>query len=174
MSANYTPAILLVDDNEDNLLTLEGNLRNLKVRFFSAQNGREAIEMVKLHDFALIILDIQMPEMNGYETAEAIRQIQRNKHTPIIFLTAVYFDHVSVYKGYQAGAVDYITKPFNREILVTKARVFLELDKIRNELSQSKKEFQSIVQDQTDLIVRTDENNSIGRAPTGVKTILSI
>jgi PAS domain S-box-containing protein len=161
MSANYTPAILLVDDNEDNLLTLEGNLRNLKVRFFSAQNGREAIEMVKLHDFALIILDIQMPEMNGYETAEAIRQIQRNKHTPIIFLTAVYFDHVSVYKGYQAGAVDYITKPFNREILVTKARVFLELDKIRNELSQSKKEFQSIVQDQTDLIVRTDENNSI-------------
>lgn len=161
MSANYIPAILLVDDNEDNLLTLEGNLRNLKVRFFSAQNGREAIELVKNHDFALIILDIQMPEMNGYETAEAIRQVQRNKHTPIIFLTAVYFDHVSVYKGYQAGAVDYITKPFNREILVTKTRVFLELDMVRHELLQSKKEFQSIVQDQTDLIVRTDENNSI-------------
>lgn len=161
MSANYTPAILLVDDNEDNLLTLEGNLRNLKVRFFSAQNGREAIELVKHNDFALIILDIQMPEMNGYETAEAIRQVQRNKHTPIIFLTAVYFDHVSVYKGYQAGAVDYITKPFNREILVTKTRVFLELDMVRHELSQSKKEFQSIVQDQTDLIVRTDEHNSI-------------
>jgi PAS domain S-box-containing protein len=161
MSANYTPAILLVDDNEDNLLTLEGNLRNLKVRFFSTQNGREAIELVKIHDFALIILDIQMPEMNGYETAEAIRQVQRNKHTPIIFLTAVYFDHVSVYKGYQTGAVDYITKPFNREILVTKTRVFLELDMIKHELSQSKKEFQSIVQDQTDLIVRTDENNSI-------------
>jgi len=161
MNVNYTPAILLVDDNEDNLLTLEGNLRNLNVNFVSTQKGRDAIELAKNHDFALIILDIQMPEMNGYETAEAIRQGQRNKHTPIIFLTAVYHDQVSVYKGYQSGAVDYITKPFNREILVSKTKVFLELDMVRNELSQSRQEFQSIVQDQTDLIVRTDKNQSI-------------
>jgi len=161
MDSDYTPKILLVDDIEDNLLTLEGNLRNLNVDFYSVQNGQEAINLVKQHDFALIILDVQMPVMNGYETAEAIRQGKRNKHTPIIFLTAVYYDQVSVYKGYQTGAVDYITKPFNREILISKARVFLELDMIRNELAQSKKEFQSIVQDQTDLIVRADKDNLI-------------
>ncbi len=161
MDTEYTPKILLVDDIEENLMTLEGNLRNLSIEFYSVQNGKEAIALVKQHDFALIILDVQMPEMNGYETAELIRQGKRNKHTPIIFLTAVYYDQVSVYKGYQTGAVDYITKPFNREILVSKVRVFLELDQTRHELAQAKREFQNIVQDQTDLIVRTDKNNLI-------------
>ena len=161
MDAEYTPKILLVDDIEENLMSLEGNLRNLNIEFFSVQSGKDAIALVKQHDFALIILDVQMPEINGYETAEAIRLGKRNKHTPIIFLTAVYYDQVSVYKGYQTGAVDYITKPFNREILVSKVKIFLELDQAKQELLQAKKEFQSIVQDQTDLIVRTDKDNRI-------------
>jgi PAS domain S-box-containing protein len=161
MDAEYTPKLLLVDDIEENLISLEGNLRNLNIEFFSVQSGKDAIALVKQHDFALIILDVQMPEMNGYETAEAIRLGKRNKHTPIIFLTAVYYDQVSVYKGYQTGAVDYITKPFNREILVSKVKIFLELDQAKQELLQAKKEFQSIVQDQTDLIVRTDKENKI-------------
>ncbi len=99
MDAEYTPKILLVDDIEENLISLEGNLRNLSIEFFSVQSGKDAIALVKQHDFALIILDVQMPEINGYETAEAIRLGRRNKHTPIIFLTAVYYDQVIVNKG---------------------------------------------------------------------------
>jgi len=161
MDQEYTPKILLVDDIEENLMTLVGNLRNVGAKLISVQSGKEALLMVKQHDFALVILDVQMPDMNGYRTAEKIRQGRRNKHTPIIFLTAVYYDQNSVYKGYQTGAVDYITKPFNREILISKVKVFLDLDMMRNDLIRSKQEFQSIVQDQTDLICRIDKTYQI-------------
>ena len=164
MDQEYTPKILLVDDIEENLMTLGGSLRNIGAKLISVQSGKEALLMVKQHDFALIILDVQMPEMNGYKTAEHIRQGRRNKHTPIIFLTAVYYDQNSVYKGYQTGAVDYITKPFNREILISKVKVFLDLDMMRNDLIRSKQEFQSIVQDQTDLICRVDKDYRISFA----------
>jgi PAS domain S-box-containing protein len=156
MAAEYIPKILIIDDLEVNLITLEGNLRKLKVEIFKAQSGNEALIRIKQHDFALIIVDIQMPGMNGYEVAEQIRQGRRNQFTPIIFLTAVYFDQLSVYKGYQTGAVDYITKPFNFEILTSKVRVFLDLDRIKHELIESRRQFMDVVQDQTDMICRTD------------------
>jgi len=155
---DYTPKILIVDDIKENLITLEMNMRILNVDIILAKSGQEALIQVKQNDFALMIIDIQMPVMNGFETTERIRQGRRNRHTPIIFLTAVYHDENSVYKGYQSGAVDYITKPFNREILLSKVRVFLDLDRIKSELTESKQQFQSIVQDQTDLICRTDKD----------------
>lgn len=158
MATEYTPKILIIDDLEVNLVTLEGNMRKLKVEIFKAQSGHEALLRIKQHDFALIIIDIQMPGMNGYEVAEQIRQGRRNQFTPIIFLTAVYFDQLSVYKGYQTGAVDYITKPFNFEILISKVKVFLDLDRIKHELSESRRQFMDVVQDQTDMICRTDNN----------------
>lgn len=157
----YVPKILIIDDISDNLVTLRLNLRSLNVDVIAAQSGKEALIQVKQTDFAVMIIDIQMPDMNGFQTAERIRQGRRNRHTPIIFLTAIYQDQNSVYKGYRSGAVDYITKPFNREILLSKVRVFLELDRIKNELSDSKQQFQSIVQDQTDLICHTDKDLKI-------------
>ncbi len=161
MTTSYTPKILVVDDIEENLLTLKGNLRGLDTEIITAYSGKEALLHVLRHDFALIILDVQMPEMNGYETAERIRLGKRNKHVPIIFLTAVYYDQNSVLKGYHSGAVDYLTKPFNRQILLSKVNVFLDLDRIKNELVESKTQFQLIVQDQTDLICRTDQELKI-------------
>ena len=158
MDLVYTPKILLVDDIEENLITLKGNLKSLNAEMYCVQSGQDALLKVRQYDFALIMLDVQMPDMDGFETAERIRQGRRNQHTPIIFITAVYFDNNSIYKGYRTGAVDYITKPFNKEVLLGKASIFLDLDRIKNELIQSKKEFQNIVQDQTDLICRIDSN----------------
>lgn len=160
----YVPKILIIDDISENLVTLQMNLRSLDVGVISAQSGKEALIQVKQYDFAVMIIDIQMPEMNGFQTAERIRQGRRNRHTPVIFLTAVFHDQNSIYQGYRSGAVDYITKPFNREILLSKVRVFLDLDRIKNELSDSKQQFQSIVQDQTDLICRTEKDLKISFA----------
>jgi len=160
----YIPKILIIDDIKENLITLEMNMRTLNVEIISAQSGKEALIQVKQHDFAVMIIDIQMPDMNGFQTAERIRQGRRNRHTPIIFLTAVFHDQNSVYQGYRSGAVDYISKPFNREILLSKVRVFLDLDRIKSELSESKQQLQSIIQDQTDLICRTDKNLKISFA----------
>lgn len=171
---DYTPKILIVDDLEVNLLTLEGNLRRLNAQIFRAQSGQEALIRIQQHDFALIIIDIQMPEMNGYEVAEHIRQGRRNQFTPIIFLTAVYFDQLSVYKGYRTGAVDYITKPFNFEILTSKVKVFLDLDRIKHELIDSRKQFRDVVQDQIDLICRTDASHNILFANQSMATALGV
>ena len=158
MNKEFTPRILLIDDLRDNLLTLEMSLRTLAAEIVSVTSGREALIKVQQQDFSLIIIDVQMPEMDGFETAENIRLGRRNQHTPIIFLTAVYHDQHSISQGYRTGAIDYITKPFNREILLSKTRNFLEIDRIKYELGESKKLFHDIVQDQTDLICRTDEN----------------
>ncbi len=157
----YNPKILIIDDIKENLVTLQMNMRALNVEIISAQSGKEALIQIKQHDFAVMIIDIQMPEMNGFQTAERIRQGRRNRHTPIIFLTAVFHDQNSIYQGYRSGAVDYITKPFNREILLSKVRVFLDIDRIKSELTESRQQFQSIVQDQTDLICRTDKDLKI-------------
>ncbi len=161
---DYVPKILIIDDIKENLITLEMNMRVLNVEIISAQSGKEALIQVKQHDFAVMIVDIQMPEMNGFQTAERIRQGRRNRHTPIIFLTAVFHDQNSIYQGYRSGAVDYISKPFNREILLSKVRVFLDIDRIKGELSESKQQFRSIIQDQTDLICRTDKDLNISFA----------
>lgn len=174
MATEYTPKILIIDDLEVNLVTLEGNMRKLKVDIFKAQSGHEALLRIKQHDFALIIIDIQMPGMNGYEVAEQIRQGRRNQFTPIIFLTAVYFDQLSVYKGYQTGAVDYITKPFNFEILISKVKVFLDLDRIKHELSESRRQFMDVVQDQTDMICRTNSNLIINFVNNSFSTTIGI
>jgi len=161
MDLEYSPNILIVDDNEENLLTLKSNLRKLNARIIMAQSGKEAILHTKQRSYALIILDVQMPEMDGYETAEFIRKERMNMHTPIIFLTAVYFDQSNIIKGYQSGSVDYITKPFNREILLSKVKIFLDLDKAKSELIRAKINYENVVQDQTDLICRTDNNFTV-------------
>ncbi len=119
--------ILLVDDHEENLLALEAILVNPSYNLVRASSGRAALKEVLKRDFALLLLDVAMPDLDGYETAELIRQRERSRETPIIFLTANYRSDAHVFRGYSVGAVDYLFKPFSPEILQSKVAVFVEL-----------------------------------------------
>jgi signal transduction histidine kinase len=124
-----TVKILLVDDQPENLLSAEAVLEGLGEQIVKAESGREALRHLLDEDFAVIVLDIMMPEMDGFETAALIRQRERSRHTPIIFLTALGRGEEHIRTGYDLGAVDYIMKPFVAEILRTKVSVFVELNR---------------------------------------------
>jgi signal transduction histidine kinase/response regulator RpfG family c-di-GMP phosphodiesterase len=119
--------ILLVDDQPSNLLSLEAILSTLRQNLIKARSGREALRCLLDNDVALILLDVQMPGMDGLETAALIRQRERSQHTPIIFLTAYEHTDVQLFEGYSLGAVDFLTKPFMPEVLRSKVSVFVEL-----------------------------------------------
>src|SRR3984885_15942993 len=134
MAPDTAIKILLVDDNENNLMSMEIVLENGQYEFFKATSGREALRiLLKEDEFSLILLDVKMPTMDGYETAELIYQRDKLKQIPIIFITAHDYEEAAIFKGYQAGAVDFIRKPFNPEILRSKVAVFAELHK-KNQL----------------------------------------
>lgn len=156
--------ILLVDDNDNNLMSMEISLERDKYTFFKATSGREALRiLLREEDFSLILLDVKMPIMDGYETAELIYQRDKLKLIPIIFITAHDYEEAAMFKGYQAGAVDFIRKPFNPEILRSKVAVFAELHKknlllrrqeeklqaINNDLMQLNQELEQRVADRT-------------------------
>jgi two-component system sensor histidine kinase/response regulator len=122
-----TVNILLVDNEPGGLLALEAILEPLGQKLITARSGQEALRQLLAHDFALILLDIQMPELDGFQTAALIRERERSRHTPIIFLTASYESEVQVFRGYAVGAVDYVFKPLQPEILRSKVSVFVEL-----------------------------------------------
>ena len=128
--------ILIVDDHPENLLALETVLEPLGHPIVRAGSGAEALRKVLERDFAVILLDVTMPDLDGFETAALIRQRDRSRHTPIIFLTAVNKSDAFVFKGYSHGAVDYILKPFVPEILRAKVTVFLNLFKMRAKLKE--------------------------------------
>ena len=131
MVENEKANILLVDDKYENLTALELILENPSLRIHKANSGKEALTLILEHDFALVILDVQMPEMDGFETAELMRGIEKSKHIPIIFVTAINMDQHYVFKGYKAGAVDYLFNPLEAEILKSKVNIFLDLYKQR-------------------------------------------
>jgi len=146
MKENSSVKILLVDDRAENLFALKVILSSENYLCMRANSGKEALKILRHEqDFAIILLDVQMPVMDGFETLEFIRKIENLKHTPVIFLTAG-MDAEQVYKGYQAGAVDYIIKPFLPEILKAKVAVFVDLYKKTNELIIADKEldFQNV------------------------------
>jgi CheY-like chemotaxis protein len=122
-----TVNILLVDNEPGGLLALEAILEPLGQRLMTAGSGHEALRHLLAHDFALILLDIRMPELDGFQTAELIREREHSRRTPIIFLTASYETEVQVFRGYAVGAVDYVFKPLQPEILRHKVSVFVEL-----------------------------------------------
>jgi len=128
--------ILLVDDHAENLLALEAILTNPLYNLIRARSGRDALREVLARDVALILLDVAMPDLDGYETAALIRQRERSRDTPIIFLTANYRTETHVFRGYSVGAVDYIFKPFTPEILQSKVAVFVELFNKREALKR--------------------------------------
>lgn len=125
---------LLVDDLEDNLLALSALLRELDVQILTARSGSEALEMLLEHDVALALLDVQMPEMDGFELAELMRGSERTRHVPIIFVTAGVRDAHRHFRGYEAGAVDFLYKPIDPHILRSKAGVFHQLHRQRQQL----------------------------------------
>jgi PAS domain S-box-containing protein len=124
---NNGPNVLLVDDREQNLVALEAILEPLGQNLVLARSGDEALRALLYDDFAVILLDVQMPGLDGFETAELIKERERTRHIPIIFLTAISKDEQHVFRGYSAGAVDYLFKPFVPEVLRSKVAVFIEL-----------------------------------------------
>ncbi len=113
--------ILVVDDREDNLFSIEAILEKDKYDIVKANSGRAALKiLLQQHDFSLILMDVQMPDLNGFETANIIYQRDKLKDIPIIFITAHNYDEDVIFKGYKMGAVDYIYKPINPELLRVK------------------------------------------------------
>lgn len=127
--------ILLVDDREDNLLSIETILEPAGYTFVKARSGREALKvLLNEFDFALILMDVKMPNLNGFETASLIYQREKLRHIPIIFITANNYGDEQVFKGYMTGAVDYIYKPINPDLLRAKVGVFIDLYKKNHRL----------------------------------------
>lgn len=134
------PVILIVDDDRTNILALEGLLSHIEnVELVTASNGDEAVRLLSDREFALIILDVCMPEMSGFDVAADLRENGLNQETPFLFVTAYSTDEKSVMNGYELGAADYITKPYNSEILLSKVRFFIDLYEKRKALEESER-----------------------------------
>ena len=176
--------ILIVDDRNENLLALEAILEPLGEHLVRASSGEDALRCLLERDIAVILLDVQMPGMNGFETAQMIKSRERSKYIPIIFLTAISKEESYVYQGYSVGAVDYIFKPFQPEILRSKVGVFVDLylqqrriaeqeQRLRaserqelelrhmRELLQSEARFREIVDTAMDAIVVFDDTGQV-------------
>jgi len=157
MEESFVPNILVVDDIYANLVLIDTILKRENAHIVLVKSGNEALSKATDRDFALMILDVSMPGMDGFELAERYRTMERYQYTPIIFVSALCSDEPSIFKGYQSGAVDYITKPFNHEILISKVRIFLQLavqnEKIREQslrLFQSEEKYRSYIENAPD------------------------
>jgi two-component system sensor histidine kinase/response regulator len=131
---------LLVDDLEENLLALSALLQRPNVEILTARSGSDALELLLVHDVALAFLDVQMPEMDGFELAELMRGSERTRQIPIIFVTAGARDQHRLFKGYESGAVDFLFKPIEPHILQNKADVFFELHRHKQQLARELRE----------------------------------
>ncbi|HTU60198.1 MAG TPA: response regulator, partial [Polyangiales bacterium] len=137
MNVQQTPAkLLLVDDLEENLLALEALLVQGDVEVLKARSGTEALELLLVHDIALALVDVQMPELDGFELAELMRGAARTQHIPIIFVTAGAWERNRLFRGYDAGAVDFLFKPIDAHILRHKVQTFVSLYQQRKEIAE--------------------------------------
>lgn len=134
--------ILIVDDHPENLVALEAILDDVDCTLLKANSGQEALSLLLKNDVALVLLDVQMPGMDGFEVAELMRKSNRTKMVPIIFVTAISKEAKYVARGYGVGAIDYMFKPLNPEILQHKARFFLDLDIQKKRLEEKLKKSQ--------------------------------
>lgn len=139
-----TPKFLLVDDLAENLLALEALLAREGLELHCARSGEEALELILDHEYALALLDVQMPGMDGFELAEIMRANTRSQHIPIIFLTAGSGDSARKFHGYEAGAVDFIQKPIEPMILRSKSKIFLDLFVQRQQIVAQRDELVSL------------------------------
>lgn len=158
-SKSIAPNILLVDDLNENLIALEALLRGKGVTIYRAQSGAAALELLLTHEFALAILDVQMPQMNGFELAEMMRGPERTRNIPIIFVTAGARNQGFTFRGYESGAVDFLYKPLDPLIVQSKVRVFLDLYQQRKfieERLEEREELLSVMQKQLELLLETE------------------
>lgn len=149
-----TSKILIVDDDTYYLSLLKTILKDIDAIVYIADSGNKALSLIKENDFALAVLDIQMPEMDGFELATQIRNLQNRDLVPIIFLTSYFSDEIQIFKGYDTGAIDYLTKPVNKAIFISKVKIFLELDRQKRHLISSK---ESLEKSKLELEVQQEE-----------------
>jgi two-component system, sensor histidine kinase and response regulator len=159
MRTQKTVSILMVDDQPSNLMALEATLESLGQNFVKAASGEEALRHVLQGDFAVILLDVQMPGLSGIETAALIREREQSRQIPIIFLTGSIRTEEMRFKGYSAGAVDYLMKPIEPEILRAKVEVFVELAIARQELQEQIAERERIAAEVIQLNTALEQKN---------------
>jgi len=150
--------ILIVDDNRGNLVALRNVLREVDAELVEAVSGNEALVATLHTDFAVAILDIQMPDMNGYGLAELLRGHGKTRAIPLLFITASYMDEQSIFKGCAVGAVDYIVKPYAPDVLIGKIRVFLELDQHRRGVQRRRDQLDAVVAERTAELRQRNED----------------
>ncbi|MGW5876506.1 response regulator [Nocardiopsis terrae] len=141
--------ILLVDDRDENLIALEAALTSLDQNLVRANSGEEALKHLLGTDFAVILLDVIMPGMDGYETAAHIKQREKTKDVPIIFLTAQEVDRHQVFRGYSSRAVDFLIKPFDPWVLRSKVEVFVELHQLKAQMREQARSLQRVLGQET-------------------------
>lgn len=151
--------ILIVDDRKENLLTLEFLLQSPELELVRAESGNEALAKTLDYEFALILMSVRMPGMDGYETAELIRSSARSRSIPIIFMTAARMERDHVFKGSDSGAVDYLLKPLEPRIVKRKVGIFLELDRQRQQLEEQKRELDAKILELEVLHKELEEKN---------------
>ncbi len=138
------PKVLIVDDYEANILALKDTISGLDLIVDQAISGEKALEMLLKNDYAMVLMDVHMPGMDGFETVSLMKKREKTKYTPVIFVTAVNTDEQSAIHGYDTGAVDYMYKPLNPEIVVGKVRVFLDLYNQQQEIKALNSELTAI------------------------------
>jgi two-component system, sensor histidine kinase and response regulator len=165
-SADDRVNVLLVDDQPANLVALEAMLQGLGQNLIKAGSGREALKWLLTHEFAVVLLDVKMPDMDGFETATLIRQRDKSRHTPIIFLTAADKSQTQAVRGYAVGAVDYLVKPVVPEFVRSKVAVFVELAKktelLRRQaqlLQESEQEARELAETRAELVRDLEHKN---------------
>jgi len=162
--------ILVVDDKPENLYVLEKLLQPTQTEIIKATSGNEALIASLHHEFALAILDVQMPIMDGFELAEYLRSTEKTRRLPIIFLTAVCSDETHIFKGYEAGAVDFITKPYPPTVLLSKVEIFLQLDRQKRELLE-KIELEQAKRYLEDILLTMTESVMVVSRETTIRTV---
>ena len=164
--------ILLVDDQPNNLLALESILAETGENLVLAESGSQALRHLLQMDFAVVLLDVQMPDLDGFETANLIRSRDRSRDTPIIFLTALSRSETNVFRGYELGAVDYMFKPFHPEILRSKVSVFVELFRQREAFKRQAHELARMIR-QNELILNAAAEGVFGVGLSGATTFVN-
>jgi PAS domain S-box-containing protein len=164
--------ILLVDDQPSNLLALESILVETGEHLVMAESGSAALRHLLHTDFAVVLLDVQMPDLDGFETANLIRERERSRDTPIIFLTALSRSETNVFRGYELGAVDYIFKPFDPVILRSKVNVFIELFRKREAFKRQAHELARLIK-QNELILNAAAEGVFGVGLEGMTTFVN-
>lgn len=160
------PAILVVDDQASNLVALEAIFDGEPVDLVKASSGQEALRLLLQREFALVLLDVQMPDLDGFEVAEIMRSNSRTESVPIIFVTAINKEQRYIFRGYESGAVDYLFKPIEPEILRSKVRVFLELDRKNRNLRESLRLLQQ-ERDHNQMLLRSLGEGLLGITQSG-------